>query len=106
MISLTENAAEYIRKVRTEANADGKALRIAIVGGGCSGNQYQIGFDDKSDDDTQYDSQGISIVVDESSHAAVDGTEVDYVESLEGSSFVFNNPNQSGGCGCGKSFSC
>lgn len=106
MISLTENAAEYVKKVRAEANAADKSLRIAVVGGGCSGYQYQIGFDEKNEGDTAYDSQGIGIVVDESSLEVLNGTEVDYVESLEGSSFVFNNPNQAGGCGCGKSFSC
>lgn len=105
MITVTENAAEQIMKVKGGMDNAALTLRIAAVGGGCSGYQYQMAFDEKNDDDTKFDTNGVSIIVDKQSLEALNGIEIDYVENLEGSSFVFNNPNATGGCGCGKSFS-
>ena len=105
MITVTENAAEQIMKVKGGMDNAAATLRIAAVGGGCSGYQYQMAFDEAGDGDTKFDTNGVSIIVDQQSLEALNGIEIDYVENLEGSSFVFNNPNATGGCGCGKSFS-
>ncbi len=105
MINVTENAVEQIRKVQGETDAADKCLRVAVVGGGCSGNQYQLGFDSQADGDTKYEANGVSILVDAQSLPLLEGITIDYVQNLEGSTFVFKNPNATGGCGCGKSFS-
>ena len=106
MVTVTEAAAKQIKKVAEESNAADKALRVAVVGGGCSGYQYQLGFDSEYDGDQKFDSNGVSILVDGRSAPMLDGVIVDYEETLQGSSFTFKNPNAEGGCGCGKSFSC
>lgn len=105
MISVSENASKYIQKVQNEYDGKEPHLRIGAVDGGCSGHKYNMGFDTENEGDTVFQSNGVSIVVDHDSLTLLDGIELDYVESLEGSSFVFNNPNATGGCGCGKSFS-
>ena len=105
MITVTENAAKQIVKIRDAESSSDKSLRIAVEGGGCSGNRYKMGFDSPTDNDEKFESQGLSLVVDQQSLALLNGVELDFVESMEGSSFVFNNPNATGGCGCGKSFS-
>lgn len=106
MISLTQAAVKQVKKVQADTDAVEKFLRVAVVGGGCSGNKYQLGFDDEYDGDTKLDSHGVTVLVDANSLSMLDGIEIDFVEDLNGSSFVFNNPNAAGGCGCGKSFSC
>lgn len=106
MITMTEAAANQIRKVQADSDASDKNLRLAVVGGGCSGSQYQLGFDDEYDGDMKVENFGVTMLVDANSMSSLDGIEIDYVEDLNGSTFVFNNPNATGGCGCGKSFSC
>lgn len=105
MLTVTQNAAEQIKKVQGNMKAEKKFLRIAVINGGCSGNQYKMDFDTDKEDDAKIDSNGVTLIVDKSSLPLVNGMELDYVEGLEGSSFVFNNPNATGGCGCGQSFS-
>jgi|TARA_Y100000294_G_scaffold174662_1_gene193166 iron-sulfur cluster assembly protein len=105
MFTVTENAATQIKKVQSDMKAEEKFLRISVVNGGCNGNQYQMDFDTGSDDDTKIDSNGVTILVDKQSVPLLTGMNLDYVNRLEGSSFVFNNPNATGGCGCGQSFS-
>ena len=105
MIRVTENAANYIKKAQAEYEGNEPYLRIGATDGGCSGHRYNMGFDKKEEGDSLFDSNGVTIVIDEQSLTLLDGIELDYVQSLEGSSFVFNNPNATGGCGCGKSFS-
>ena len=104
MITLTQRAAEKITKVKKDMNEEAKKFRVAVVGGGCSGYEYQIGFDDAQSGDTQYNTSGQDVVIDQDSLPFLNGIEIDYVEDLSGSQFVFNNPNSKGGCGCGKSF--
>lgn len=106
MIAVTEQAARHIKKIQIDTAAADKFLRVAVVGGGCSGNQYRLGFDEQDDNDTKVESNGVSIIVDQQSWGMLDGIEIDYTEGLQGSGFVFNNPNATSGCGCGKSFSC
>ena len=83
-----------------------KYLRVAVLEGGCSGNEYRLGFEnDEHDGDSKFDCNGVTLIVDEQSLSLVNGVEIDYQNGLQGSFFVFNNPQATGGCGCGKSFS-
>lgn len=81
------------------------ALRVAVVGGGCSGFQYHMAFENQSNDsDNVYDFSGLRVLVDQMSEMYLDGVEIDYIETLEGAGFKFNNPNVKSTCGCGSSF--
>ena len=81
-------------------------LRISVVGGGCSGFSYSMAFENAPGMlDKTYDFSGLKVFVDQASMLYLDGAEVDYVETLEGSGFKFNNPNVKSTCGCGSSFS-
>lgn len=105
MLTVTQNAAEQIKKLQSNMKAEEKCLRISVISGGCSGNQYKMDFDTNSEDDTKINSNGVTILVGKDSVPLLSGMNLDYVEGLEGSTFVFNNPNSTGGCGCGQSFS-
>ncbi len=105
MIELTEQAVEAVKSFRTEEGKNGAGLRIAIVGGGCSGFQYDLSLVDKaSENDETYDFSGLSVFVDKNSLIYLKGTVVDYVNDIRGSGFVFQNPNAHSSCGCGHSF--
>lgn len=106
-IILSERAATEVKKVLGEQNQpSGTALRVRVVGGGCSGFSYSLGFDDKFDDklDSKYEHHGVTVVVDKKSALYLDGTTVDYYEGLEKRGFTFDNPNAVKTCGCGSSF--
>lgn len=105
MFTVTENAVKQIKRVQSNMKAGEKYLRISVVNGGCNGNQYQMDFDTSSEDDEKINANGVTILVDKSSVPLVTGMNLDYVDRLEGSSFVFNNPNATSSCGCGQSFS-
>ena len=79
-------------------------LRVAVRGGGCSGFQYALALDKRKDDDHVFEHNGVSVVVDKVSMQFVFGSEVDYVEGLQGAGFAVNNPNVVAACGCGSSF--
>jgi iron-sulfur cluster assembly accessory protein len=105
-ISLTERAAEKVREIRVAENIEESyGLRLRVVGGGCSGFSYDLYFDQSTSMDKRYDSHDVSLVVDQMSLQYLRGTEVDYVEGLQGAGFKFNNPNVKSTCGCGSSFS-
>jgi len=105
-IVVTENAARRIAVLRTEEEAAKAFLRIAVSGGGCSGFQYGLSFDDRrNDDDFVFERDGVAVVVDDVSLGLLNGAEVDFVEDLMGASFRINNPNAASSCGCGNSFS-
>jgi iron-sulfur cluster insertion protein len=105
-IVVTENAARRIAALRTEEKAEKAFLRIAVSGGGCSGFQYGLTFDDqRNDDDFVFERDGVAVVVDDVSLGLLNGAEVDFVEDLMGASFRINNPNAASSCGCGNSFS-
>ena len=105
-ISLTSRAIEKIKMLVVEENNSELRLRVYIVGGGCSGFQYGFTFDDSlQDDDTAVEEGGAAVVVDAMSFQYLVGSELDYMEGLEGSRFVMNNPNATTTCGCGASFS-
>ena len=104
-ITLTDNAAEKIGELlRGQAEAGDQALRVAVRGGGCSGFQYALAFDKAKEDDNVFEVDGVSVIVDKVSMQFVFGSEVDYVEGLQGAGFQVNNPNVVAACGCGSSF--
>jgi len=104
-IILTEIAAEKIAALIGDApEGEEQALRVAVRGGGCSGFQYALAFDSKTDDDHVFENRGVSVIVDKTSMQFVFGSEVDYVEGLTGAGFQVNNPNVVAACGCGSSF--
>src|SRR3954453_3386176 len=80
------------------------ALRVGVRGGGCSGFQYHVAFDEERDGDVVFEDHGLKILVDKQSLSYVDGSEIDYVDSLQGAGFQVNNPNVTAACGCGSSF--
>ena len=104
-IKLTEKAAEKIGELLGGVeDSEQQALRVAVRGGGCSGFQYALAFDKRKDDDHVFEDRGVAVVVDKVSMQFVFGSEVDYVESLQGAGFQVNNPNVVAACGCGSSF--
>jgi iron-sulfur cluster assembly protein len=104
-IKLTDKAVEKIGELLGgQAEVDQQALRVAVRGGGCSGFQYALAFDKAKEDDNVFEVDGVSVVVDKVSMQFVFGSEVDYIEGLQGAGFQVNNPNVVAACGCGSSF--
>ncbi|HTZ78687.1 MAG TPA: iron-sulfur cluster insertion protein ErpA [Stellaceae bacterium] len=104
-LSLTASAAKRIAELKAQENLPTAFLRLAVSGGGCSGFQYGFSFDDaRLDDDSAFERDGVTLVIDATSLELVDGAEVDFVEDMMGASFQVRNPNASSSCGCGKSF--
>ena len=104
-IALTEKAAAKIAELLGGQPEGGEqALRVAVRGGGCSGFQYALAFDKPKDEDHVFEVDGVAVVVDKVSMQFVFGSEVDYVEGLQGAGFQVNNPNVVAACGCGSSF--
>jgi iron-sulfur cluster insertion protein len=106
-VLLTAKAVEMVKHLRAkEGLPEGHALRVAVVGGGCSGFSYQLDFDDgPKADDTVLEYEGIRVLVDAASAQYLSGTEIDYVSGLHGGGFKFSNPKATHTCGCGSSFS-
>jgi iron-sulfur cluster assembly protein len=106
-ITLTERAAAEVKRVKEEQKVDPEMfLRIRIAAGGCSGFNYALGFDSEFDEkaDSKYDCSGVDVVVDKKSSLYLDGTTVDFLDSIERRGFAFDNPNVIRTCGCGGSF--
>jgi len=106
MIEVTPEAASHIKSLLdSEGKLETHALRMKVIGGGCSGLQYQLSFDDLVRDiDTNIEIDGIRVIVDEKSALYLVGTTLHFVDSLEESGFKIDNPNASNTCGCGQSF--
>lgn len=105
-IVLTEGAAAKVRSLKDSEQNDALKLRLYITGGGCSGFSYGFKFDEKvNDDDTQIEKNSVIMLIDSLSIQYLEGSVVDYKESLMGSQFVVENPNAITTCGCGSSFS-
>ncbi|MFB3095613.1 MAG: iron-sulfur cluster insertion protein ErpA [Candidatus Acidiferrales bacterium] len=105
-LQLTETAIAKVKEMIAQQDPHPTALRIGVVGGGCSGFSYQMQFEEKTTPmDKVMEFGGVKVLVDQMSLMYLDGTEVDYVESLEGAGFKFGNPNVKSTCGCGSSFS-
>lgn len=101
--TVTPRAFERLAEIG--ASAEGKALRVAVEGGGCSGFQYEIVLDDARDDDLVLEGSGERVVVDEVSLPFLANAVIDYSEELIGARFIIENPNATSSCGCGTSFS-
>ncbi|MBI2955905.1 MAG: iron-sulfur cluster insertion protein ErpA [Acidobacteria bacterium] len=105
-LNVTGSAIDKVKEVMAQQNPRPGALRIGVIGGGCSGFQYQMVFDNEPTPmDKVMEFDGLRVYVDQTSLMYLDGTEVDYIETLEGSGFKFSNPNVKSTCGCGSSFS-
>jgi iron-sulfur cluster assembly accessory protein len=106
MVQLTETAVSKVREILDTQEPKPAGLRISVVGGGCSGFSYSMAFENTPGMlDKTYDFSGLRLFIDQASLLYLDGVSVDYVETLEGSGFKFNNPNVKSTCGCGSSFS-
>jgi iron-sulfur cluster assembly protein len=106
MVQLTETAVSKVKEILDTQEPKPAGLRIAVVGGGCSGFSYSMAFENTPNMlDKTYQFNGLKVFVDQASLLYLDGASVDYVETLEGSGFKFENPNVKNTCGCGSSFS-
>jgi len=104
IINMTPAASDKVRELLAQENDPSLALRVFVAGGGCSGLQYGMTLDEEQEGDTVIPISGFSILVDEMSMGYIDGSEIDYVDSLMGAGFTVNNPNAVSSCGCGHSF--
>ena len=105
-VTVTQTAVAEVRRYMEEQGATESAgLRVGVLPGGCSGFQYGLNIEDEAgEDDMILESNGVRLFVDPFSLQYLAGVEIDYVSTFQGSGFTFNNPNASGGCGCGSSF--
>ena len=105
-VTLTETAVSKLAALLAE-EGEPQALRIAVTGGGCSGFQYALGFDtEQHPDDILFEQGGVRVLVDETSAEYLQGAVIDFQDGLQGKGFAVENPNSTGSCGCGQSFSC
>ena len=103
---LTENAIEQVKKLLARDRRDGYALRVAVTDGGCSGFSYKLDFDkEQKPGDKVLEQGGVKVYIDSASVAFLAGTVIDFASGLYGGGFKFTNPNATGTCGCGTSFS-
>lgn len=105
MVTLTDKAVEKLAEfLKDHEGSPDAGLRVAVKGGGCSGFQYALALDEAREDDQVWEISGIKVMVDPASLRYVDGSTVDYTESLMGAGFEVKNPNVVASCGCGSSF--
>lgn len=105
-ITLTAGAAAEVNRIMAENKIpEGYKLRVGVTGGGCSGLSYALGFDQPKENDEQFVSNGVEILLDKRHAIYLSGTVIDYQDGLQGRGFTFNNPNAQKTCGCGSSFS-
>lgn len=105
-LDLTPTAVSKVKEILTQQTPQPQGLRVSVVGGGCSGFSYQMNFENESNGiDKVFDFDGLKVFVDQASLMYLRGTRIDYIETLEGSGFKFDNPNVKTTCGCGSSFS-
>ena len=107
IFTLTGRAAEEVRKFigSEQVSAETAGLRVSVLPGGCSGFKYSLNIEERPlDDDLVHDLNGVRVFVDGFSAQYLSGITIDYVSSMQGSGFTFTNPNATGGCGCGSSF--
>lgn len=105
-MTLTDNAAKKLAKLKASEGNNELMLRVYVTGGGCSGFSYGFDFaEELDDDDATFVNGDATMVVDSLSYQYLVGSTIDYVEGLEGSRFVVDNPNATTTCGCGSSFS-
>jgi len=108
MIQMTSKAVSEIKRIQSQDSTSTESmLRVMVVGGGCSGMSYKLGFDKEpiGPADKVFEKDGVKVVIDSKSYLYLSGTELDFTDGLNGTGFVFNNPNAKRTCGCGSSFS-
>ena len=106
-LTLTENAVTEVRKFMSaeQVPSESAGLRVSVLPGGCSGFKYSLNIEERAlEDDAVLEINGVRVFVDAFSMQYLNGVAIDYVTSMQGSGFAFNNPNATGGCGCGTSF--
>ena len=104
-IGFTRQAARKVRELMSAEGNDALKLRVFVAGGGCSGFSYGFTFDEEvAEDDSVVEREGVTLLVDPLSYQYLMGSEIDYVEDLQGAQFVVSNPNAQSTCGCGNSF--
>lgn len=105
-VTLTEGAVKELKKLRDQQEiSDDFGLRIGVEGGGCSGMNYILGFDQKKDGDNEYEIDGIRVFMHKAHGMYLAGMQIDFQDGLNARGFSFNNPNAASTCGCGSSFS-
>ena len=106
MITMTDKGAAKAKEYLEAQGADVAVagLRVGVRGGGCSGFQYHLAFDEQRDDDLVFESHGMRLLVEPDAFEYVDGSQIDYVDALTGAGFKVENPNVVAACGCGSSF--
>jgi iron-sulfur cluster assembly accessory protein len=105
LVNLTPKAIEMVKDAMTRENMASYGIRVGVVGGGCSGFQYSMDFENtQRDGDIVVEQDGVKLYVDPMSSMYLQGVTVDYVVGLQGAGFKFNNPNARNTCGCGQSF--
>ncbi|MBE1556359.1 HesB/IscA family protein [Sporosarcina limicola] len=105
VVEITEAAVFHVKEMMSHNEEEGSFLRVAVNGGGCSGLTYGMGFEsEKSEDDLLFIQHDLQILVSKEDAGILEGTQVDYKESLMGGGFTINNPNAIASCGCGTSF--
>ena len=105
MLLMTDKAVDKVKELLAEESKTGYGLRVAVHGGGCSGFQYGLTFENaQRENDHVLEMNGLKVFVDAMSGMYLEGVQIDYIDSLEGSGFKIENPNASGTCGCGSSF--
>lgn len=107
MITLTEAAAQEVKRLIEKEQKPNLGLRVGVKGGGCSGLSYVLALDEATPKqyDTVFEQEGVKVLIDAKSQLYLDGTTIDYKTNLMGGGFEFNNPNAKKSCGCGSSFS-
>lgn len=106
MITLTDNAVKQIKRIREDEKVTDGGMRIAVVGGGCSGMSYKLDFvREAAPTDKVFEQDGVKVFIDPKSFLYVQGLSLDYQGGLNGTGFTFQNPNATKSCGCGTSFS-
>jgi iron-sulfur cluster assembly accessory protein len=104
LLTLTPVAAAKVKALLAEENDEALVLRVAVVGGGCSGFQYGLGFDSVAEGDVELSLEGVPVVVDPFSAPYLRGTTIDFLNTIQESGFKIDNPNATASCGCGHSF--
>ncbi|MEI8164966.1 MAG: iron-sulfur cluster insertion protein ErpA [Chloroflexales bacterium] len=105
ILSVSESASSHLQAMMSEKQLDGYALRVYVSGGGCSGLEYGMTFDDETrEGDSTFTAAGLRVVVDSISAGYLTGASIDYINELNNNGFKIDNPNAVSSCGCGKSF--
>jgi iron-sulfur cluster assembly accessory protein len=106
LVVLTDKAVEMVKDAMQREGLAGYGIRVGVMGGGCSGFQYSMDFEEKAKDgDITLEQSGIKLYVDAMSSMYLQGVTIDYIQGLQGAGFKFSNPNAKSTCGCGSSFS-